>query len=552
MTTIHKALGATLLLCSTTLQAQELDQAEVRLSYHEFKKLISQQPAEKKAPTPAPELLSAKISLSIDNNQPKLTGQFQTVSFSDEIATAPLLLGDVSVSSKQPESALVVMKNDALSLSTQTAGIHEIDLEILPKIAQQTISFSLPPCPSAIFSVASLPEGQSVIFESNGETQTLLEGQSIPITHYDQFVTVRFLDSKETSKIQKEAIKAQLPPEPSTWTWQHQALVLPQDGELYYYLIATASASDGSGVSATLPMPPDARSIEIEGEDLTSHEKTRGENRALSLTLNWKTRGILDRKVMISYRMPLRPLDPSWNLQVPGDENTRTRFILPQNPLLDYTAEGLTPPTSSQGLPVSIKTVLAGEKCHYLESGVSAKIEVVTIPVATIAKGTVDQATWHTRIEHDGAMLVKGHLLIHHQDSMNFEFDTPEGLKILSCELNGTTIAPVDLSEGRLMVSLPANRKESILTCSFSGTQEALNLVEGTMNTSLPLTPTFIHALDWSIDLPAGYQAETHGNLKRHNPTENSSPSRIQLKKNLCRDERPAVQVFYQRNDLKL
>ncbi len=552
MTTIQKALGAAVLLCCPILHAQELSQAEVRLSYSEFKKLISQKPAEKETQPAFPELLSAKIALKVINDQPQLTGTFQTVSFSDEIATTPLIRGDVSVSAKKPESALVVMNGGALALCTQKVGTHNIELEILPKVTNETTTFSIPPCPAAIFSVDSLPEGQSVILKSNDQEYSLLEGQSIPITDSDQSITLRFLNSKETSKVQKEALKAQLPPEPSTWTWQHQAIVHPKDGELYYFLVATASASDGSGVSATLPMPPDARYIEVEGEDLISHEKVRGENRALNLTLHWKTRGILDRKVMIAYRMPLRPLDPTWKLQTPGNENTRTRFILPQNPLLDYTAKGLTPPTGSQGLPSMIQTLLDGEKCHYLEAGASAEVAVVTIPVATIAKGTVDKASWHTRIEHDGAMLVKGHLLIHHQDSMNFEFDTPKGLKILSCELNGTTIAPVDLGEGRLMVNLPANRKESAFTCSFSGSQEALNLVEGTMTTSLPQTPTFIHALEWSIDLPSGYQSETHGNLKRKTAAQNNNASRITLEKNLCRDERPEVQIFYQRNDLNL
>jgi hypothetical protein len=66
---------------------------------------------------------------------------------------------------------------------------------------------------------------------------------------------------------------------------------------------------------------------------------------------------------------------------------------------------------------------------------------------------------------------------------------------------------------------------------------------------SLPQTPLFLHSLLWHIDLPPGYQAETHGNLTRIAAT-GGTPSRISLRKNLCRDERPEVQVFYQRSDL--
>ena len=55
----------------------------------------------------------------------------------------------------------------------------------------------------------------------------------------------------------------------------------------------------------------------------------------------------------------------------------------------------------------------------------------------------------------------------------------------------------------------------------------------------------------WHLDLPAGYQAETHGNLTRKQVAGNAPPSHVTLTKNLCRDERPQVQLFYQRQNLK-
>jgi len=61
----------------------------------------------------------------------------------------------------------------------------------------------------------------------------------------------------------------------------------------------------------------------------------------------------------------------------------------------------------------------------------------------------------------------------------------------------------------------------------------------------------FINALVWSINLPGGYIAETHGNLTRTPNSKDATPSQITLRKNLCRDERPEVHVFYRRADLK-
>ncbi|RYF19363.1 MAG: hypothetical protein EOO77_10320 [Oxalobacteraceae bacterium] len=72
--------------------------------------------------------------------------------------------------------------------------------------------------------------------------------------------------------------------------------------------------------------------------------------------------------------------------------------------------------------------------------------------------------------------------------------------------------------------------------------------MEGTLELSLPKTPLFIRALTWKIDLPPVYQAETHGNLVRVTGA-GDPPSRLTLRKNLCRDERPQTHVFYQRSD---
>jgi len=109
----------------------------------------------------------------------------------------------------------------------------------------------------------------------------------------------------------------------------------------------------------------------------------------------------------------------------------------------------------------------------------------------------------------------------------------------------------VDLGEGKLKVALTPQGETSRLTCSFTRTGDALDPVEGTLKLSLPQTPLFIHSLLWNIDLPSGYQAETSGNLTRDSVS-GAPPSRISLRKNLCRDERPEIQVFYQRSDLKL
>ena len=86
---------------------------------------------------------------------------------------------------------------------------------------------------------------------------------------------------------------------------------------------------------------------------------------------------------------------------------------------------------------------------------------------------------------------------------------------------------------------------------TFTGLRPALDPVEGTLKLDLPQTPVFIHTLSWVIEMPPIYQAETHGNLIRSTTTDKSGGSRIHLTKNLCRDERPEINVFYQRADIR-
>jgi hypothetical protein len=248
--------------------------------------------------------------------------------------------------------------------------------------------------------------------------------------------------------------------------------------------------------------------------------------------------------------MPLRPLDRTWHLQSPGGDATITRFIIATSPWLEYSANGLSAPLSPTGLPAALADALNGSTCRHLEASSTAELSVTPIPVAATAEGVATEALWSLKIEPDGAMLTSGSILIEHKGLLGFVFDTPEGMKLLSCELDGNPVSPVDLGDGRLKVELPAQGEKSKLSCSFTGRSTPLDPVAGTVKLSLPKLPLFIHSLSWTLDLPGGYQAETQGNLTRSANASGQPSSRITLRKNLCRDERPEIHVFYQRADL--
>lgn len=546
MPTIHAILASALAALTVPLAGQQLDQAEVRIPYSELKRLLDRAtPAavtEKPEP-PEPALLSARLRFSIEDGQPVIDATFRTLAFGDKVALVPLIGGDVTLESQSGENDVLLVENEQLCLASEKAGARTLQLRLLPLVTGDGFSITLPPCPSAIFETGGLPEDRSVTLNANDREDALTSGQIRPLSVNGNTFTVRLLDDRET----REAL---MPPEPSEWSWQHQALVVPSEGELIYQTVTRAAAAGGSGVEARLPMPQDARNIEVSGDDLASHTEIRGENRSLALALTWKSRGILDRKLSISYRMPLRPLDTTWRLQAPGvDDDTRSRFIIATSPFLDYKADGLSGPLTPKGLPARFAEILAGATCRQLEAAAAVDLTATPVPVAATDEGVVKLADWLIKIEPDGAMLATGALVIEHKGPLGVVLDVPDGMKLLTSELEGKPVAPVDLGEGRLKVTLPARDGASRLTCAFTRAGDPLDPVEGTLALELPRTPLFIHALEWKIELPAIYQAETHGNLKRV-PSPGGNPSLIALRKNLCRDERPETRLFYQRTDL--
>ncbi len=547
MTTRTLLLGITFLSIAPALYGQSLDKAEVRIPYAELKELLTRaehKPESPKAPVIAPALLSARLRISFEKNLPLIDADFRTASFSNDAKLIPLIAGDVSLEKQDPKDAAIIVSEESLNLAVDRNGVRTLQLRLLPVIVGGSFRFSLPPCPSAILEVGEIAADQSIILCTGDKEEVLIRGQVRPLSHNGVSLVFRLLDPQETRE-------ASRPPEPSEWAWQHQALVTPTDDGLVYQVVARASAASGSGVEATLSLPPDARDVTVAGDDLVSPVKTtRGENRALAVSLVWKTRGVLDRQVMIGYRMPLRPLDRTWHLQAPGGEGTLSRFIVTTSPLLAYSAKGLSDSLTPQGLAPELASSLKGMTCRILEATATADLSIQSVPVAATAEGVANEAQWALKMEPDGAMLATGTLMIEHKDLLDFAFDTPEGMKLLSCELDGKPVSPVDLGDGNLKVSLPPHDGNSKLICTFTGRTTAFDPVEGTVTLSLPKVPLFIHKLCWVLDLPAGYQAETQGNLTRSRIPSGENPSRISLVKNLCRDERPEIHVFYQRADI--
>ena len=546
MPKLHKLLVIFSFYPGLLVAGPGLDQAEVRLPYGELKSLLTQvtRPAEK--PEPDPALLSARFKLSIVAGKLVVDATFRTATFADGLAKIPLVGGNVMVESQKPADARVVIQDKMLCQVLEKAGAQVLDLRLMPTFGTDGANLTIPACPATIFETSDLGDARSLALKIDGREQILGSNQFVALPLAGGDFEIRMLGGEET----REALR---PPEPSVWTWQHQVLVIPGDNEIAYRVLARASATGGSGISADLALPSDARDVKITGDDLAGHAVVRSEDRSLGLRIEWKSRGLLEREVAVFYQLPRRPLDLKWKLQAPagaGENSTRTRFIIVGSPEFAYAAEGLAGPFPPKGLPASFAEDLQGAFIFQLENSVTADLSVNPLPVVATAEATVSEALWSVKLEPDGAMLVEGSMNLEHRGRIGVSLDVPPGMTLLSCGVGGQSVTPVNLGEGKIEINLPASGDKTRIDCSFTGRAAVFDPVEGTLELALPKTPLFIRALTWKIELPRNYQAETHGNLIR-TVDSGDPPSRMTLRKNLCRDERPQTNVFYQRSDLK-
>ncbi len=537
----HPLLAA-LLSTPFLAAADPLEDAEVRLPYSEIRRLLE----ERKEPAPAEvlpsSLASARFKVSREGGRLVIDAAFRTMRFSDRPTLVPLLGGAVALERSEPAELGLLVKDGRICHASAEPGSSAFNARFLS--GADEVELTLPASPSLI-----LETDEPGFLASTGDReQPLLPGQPLPLPAAGAVVTLRALSTREA----EESLR---PPQPSDWTWQHQALVRDEDGELEHLVIARASATTGSGLSAELLLPSDARDVHATGEDLASWLGIRNADGSNRLLLEWKSRDLLEREVTLTYHRPLRPLDASWQLVAPrgtGDQASRTRFLIAANPRRAFEAAGLAGPFDPEGLPPTMREALAGSTYHTLESkDHTADLGARELPLVATAEAVVSEATWTLRQESDGALLAEGLLKIEHRQPLRVAFDSPAGFTLLSCAVNGRDTRPVDRGEGRIEVPLPPAGKEvSQVQLSFTAAGDALDPVSGTLALALPRTPLFIRTLNWRIDLPAAYRAEVHGNLIRDSLAAADPPSAIRLRKNLCRDEVPAVSVFYQRADL--
>jgi hypothetical protein len=237
------------------------------------------------------------------------------------------------------------------------------------------------------------------------------------------------------------------------------------------------------------------------------------------------------------------------------------RFALVASPAVinSLSVAGLS---EKQTLRVADATLLSSEKdrsTFRLPAADRIEFDVVpetavelpapNLPVVETVQAVVETATAKTRIVSDGASLTEIDYSIRHERALPWKVDLPEGSELLAATVDGQAVNPIDRGERVLEFALPSGKKLSAVSISYTAKKPAFKPVSGQIAVELPQTELLMHWLDWELRIPVAYEiAAFEGNVESA-PCDKPDPTSriIPLHKELCKNERPRAEFFYQK-----
>ena len=520
--------------------APDLSTTTAVIPYTELKALLAaQHPSEKTPEPPVPWAISQiKIRPTPADGHTTLHVTITGLTLARGYHFIPILDGNVSLAEADTTNCQPFHQPSGLNLLTEKPGPFSADLVLqAPDLTSPGSNFTLKNTQDFPFNV-TLPDAPPFPLSAT--------------TSATKALTIRHSSAAETAA--PEALV------PTTWSALTHVAITPGADALHCTARIQLYGDKGSGASSTLSLPPNARSAAPSAEGLVTAVPLRNAEGQQTLTLEWDDAQILDRTLLLTYRLPLpTSLAEPWILEAPtaAGEDTIT-FTLGTPPELSIAAEG-SAPTSPLTLRAPWLLHALGETLAHaisLPAGAKSRIEVSPSWAARIEtqSATIPLAKFSTRVVTGGSTLTSATISVAHESTWTLGLDkllTP-GSRLISCEIDSKKATPIRNGESGLLLHLPAPEKPgspSTVTFAFSSSTTPFDPVSGRLDLALPATPTLIETIDWEITLPTGYEpTAVQGNLT-FSETANSK-SALHLQKSLTRDQQPATEIYYQRQGL--
>lgn len=546
------------------LTSPALDHAEVRIPYVELRKLWAAAQAEKPAApqkeiVPVGKILAAHYRLNLAGGKTQLEAEFRAESFGGKWERLPLMGAGLAVASVEPPDARLVVEEDELCLlvkegGTQNVKVRFVDNKLSVASGATLLQLTTAPCAVGSLEVRGVPVTRTLKLGDNVAPALESGAVLIALPAKGGDMVLSLTDAVQEPKPEP----APLPPQPSDWSLQNEALVFEGEGELNYRVRVHAMALNGSALEAVLVLPSNARSIKVTGDDIEDAKYARSAEGKLELRARWKTRDVQERELRISYALQQLPLAHEWELRAPTqlkEDRVKTVFMIAVPQGKEFSGANLQGPMSSAKLPKWVGSETTLKEFDTVTATASASLQSKLLPRMETAPAIVTRSDYSSKVVGDGSVLTEATLEIEHVEGLRWSFTLPEKGILLQCSVGGVPVKPVARAGGGIEIILaePGGGKTAKTTVSFSYTtaKNKLDAVEGQIALELPLTPLFISEVTWNIELPDSYElTAVGGNTDVASESTRGKENITNRLKKLCRNERPAAELFYRKRGL--
>lgn len=205
-----------------------------------------------------------------------------------------------------------------------------------------------------------------------------------------------------------------------------------------------------------------------------------------------------------------------------------------------------------QGMTIGVAGAVQEEKSGIWHLGSAGKLELRIARKSLEKPGTVvampavvREAASTMRIVSDGTFFNATTWKIRHNTAVTLRLNLGNETQVVSCLVSGRPAAPLLIDAQTIELKLPENAAGTTVELSYTGKSAAFAPVRGDFSVSLPSTDLLVERSDWVLILPAAYSPlAVEGNCDFF-PGE--SKNELRLRKELCRNESPAIRVFYQK-----
>jgi hypothetical protein len=537
---IPAALCSALTALAEPVETTVLSDARVNIPYHELKALLqaANQETQKPQPPVKSSLQQANYVFSVSGNQINAVAEFQVHSFTEEWTVIPLLETAVHVQSIEPADTRLIVQDQHYALVTNKPGAQTVKLHFTAALtgSERDLSLHLPIARASIsrLHITGLKEEQEVMVEGAAKHETP-DGDFI--FHFA---------SSNSIQLQLQ-LKSREEMQPAIWTAESAAIVEFQESRLHYRALITLNAASGSAADVELQFPAAAKITRVAGNEVERWSSTMDAKHRV-LKINCRTPQLLGRQFEIDYQMPQPAMAAEWALHSPQiihGKNMPALFAVIMDAGLELTANGSGSPPRQ--LPKWLADQLA--KRNHLTVAGDAKINARWLPLVETAEAIIEKADAKMQVVTDGALFNEISYSIRHDRPYAWQLQLPPGSELLSCFVNGAQTNPVNRGDHRIEVALTGSKQSSEVKLVYTGRKPAFDPVSGQVELDLPSTSLLIHRMQWQLAIPAAYEVSAlQGNAEPVPCNEKNETARIiRLRKELCKGERPFVQLFYQK-----